>query len=48
VQNERDQGKVFHMTQEDVRAASDMVAGMLQMNDYQMHVCLILVPLTPL
>jgi hypothetical protein len=26
------------MTQEDVKAASDMVAGMLQMNDYQMHV----------
>jgi hypothetical protein len=26
------------MTQEDVRAASDVVAGMLQMNDYQMHV----------
>jgi len=26
------------MTQEDVRAASDVVAGMLQMNEYQMHV----------
>jgi hypothetical protein len=26
------------MTQEDVRAASDVVAGMVQMNDYQMHV----------
>ena len=26
------------MTQEDVRAASDVVADMLQMNDYQMHV----------
>jgi len=26
------------MTQEDVKAASDVVAGMLQMNDYQMHV----------
>jgi len=26
------------MTQEDVRATSDVVAGMLQMNDYQMHV----------
>jgi hypothetical protein len=26
------------MTQEDVRAPSDVVAGMLQMNDYQMHV----------
>jgi hypothetical protein len=26
------------MTQEDVRATSDMVAGMLQMNDYQMYV----------
>jgi hypothetical protein len=38
VQNEKDQGRVFHMTQEDVRAASDMVAGMLQINDYQMHV----------
>ena len=38
MQNERDQGRVFHMTQEDVRAASDVVAGMLQMNDYQMHV----------
>ena len=38
MQNERDQGRVFHMTQEDVRATSDVVAGMLQMNDYQMHV----------
>jgi len=38
VQNKRDQGRVFHMTQEDVRVASDVVAGMLQMNDYQMHV----------
>jgi hypothetical protein len=38
VQNERDQGRVFRMTQEDVRAASDVVGGMLQMNDYQMHV----------
>jgi len=38
VQSERDQGRVFHMTQKDVRAASDVVAGMLQMNDYQMHV----------
>jgi hypothetical protein len=38
VQNERDQGKVFHMTQEDVRAASNVVADMLQMNDYQMYV----------
>jgi hypothetical protein len=38
VQNEKDQGRVFHMTEEDVRAASDVVAGMLQMNDYQMHV----------
>ena len=38
VQNKRDQGRVFHMTQEDVRAASDVVADMLQMNDYQMHV----------
>jgi len=38
VQNERDQGRVFHMTQEDVRAASDVVAGMLHINDYQMHV----------
>jgi len=38
VQTERDQGRVFHMTQEDVRAASDVVAGMVQMNDYQMHV----------
>jgi hypothetical protein len=26
------------MTQEDVRAASNVVAGMVQMNDYQMHV----------
>ena len=26
------------MTEEDVRAASDVVAGMLQINDYQMHV----------
>ena len=26
------------MTQEDVRATSDVVPGMLQMNDYQMHV----------
>jgi len=26
------------MTQEDVRAASDVVVGMLQMKDYQMHV----------
>ena len=26
------------MTQEDVRATSDVVACMLQMNDYQMHV----------
>jgi hypothetical protein len=38
VQNERDQGRVFHMTQEDVRAASDVVAGMLHINDYQIHV----------
>jgi len=38
VQNERDQGRVFHMTQEDVRAASDVVASMLQINYYQMHV----------
>jgi hypothetical protein len=38
VQNERGQERVFHITQEDVRAASDVVAGMLQMNDYQMHV----------
>jgi phosphoribosyl-dephospho-CoA transferase len=38
VQNERDQRRVFHIAQEDVRAASDVVAGMLQMNDYQMHV----------
>jgi hypothetical protein len=38
VQNERDQGRVFHMTQEDVRAASDVVADMLQIIDYQMHV----------
>jgi hypothetical protein len=28
------------MTQEDVRAASDVVADMLQMNDYQMLVLL--------
>ena len=26
------------MTQEDVKATSDVVACMLQMNDYQMHV----------
>ena len=38
MQNERGQGRVFHTTQEDVRAASDVVAGMLQMNTYQMHV----------
>jgi hypothetical protein len=38
MQNEKDQGKVFHMTQKEVRAKSDVVAGMLQMNDYQMHV----------
>ena len=38
MQNERGQGRVFHTTQEDVRAASDVVAGMLQMKTYQMHV----------
>jgi len=38
MQNERGQGRVFHTTQEDVRAASNVVAGMLQMNTYQMHV----------
>jgi hypothetical protein len=26
------------MTHEDVKATSDMVAGMLQMNDYQIHI----------
>jgi hypothetical protein len=36
------------MTQEDVRATSDVVPGMLQMNDYQMHVFFDSGALTPL
>jgi len=38
MQNDKFQGRIFHTTQEYVRAASDVVAGMLQMNTYQMHV----------
>jgi len=38
MQNERGQGRVCHTTQEDVRATSDVLVGMLQMNTYQMHV----------
>jgi len=38
MQNDKGQGRVFHTTQEYVRAASDVVVGMLQMNTYQMHV----------
>jgi hypothetical protein len=29
---------VFHLTQEEVRAASDVVAGTLPMNNFNVHV----------
>jgi hypothetical protein len=32
VQDTRTPGRVYNMTQEDIRAASDVVAGMLQIN----------------
>ena len=37
-QNDRTLGKVFHLTQEEVRAASDVVAGTLLMNTFNVHV----------
>ncbi|XP_052302021.1 uncharacterized protein LOC112323659 [Populus trichocarpa] len=37
-QNDRTPGRVFHLTQEEVRAASDVVAGTLLLNDFNMHV----------
>jgi len=37
-QNDRTSGRVFHLTQEEVRAASDVVAGTLLMNNFNVHV----------
>jgi hypothetical protein len=37
-QNDRTPGRVFHLTQEEVRAASDVVAGTLLMNNFNVHV----------
>ena len=37
-QGNRTQGRVFHMTQEDARAASDVVAGMLYLNSFSVYV----------
>jgi hypothetical protein len=37
-QNDRTLGRVFHLTQEEVRAASDVVAGTLLMNNFNVHV----------
>ena len=37
-QNDRTPGRVFHLTQEEARAASDVVAGTLLLNDFNMHV----------
>jgi hypothetical protein len=33
-QNDRTPGRVFHLTQEEVRVASDVVAGTLPMNNF--------------
>lgn len=37
-QNDRTPGRVFHLTQEEARAASDVVAGTLRLNDFNVHV----------
>eukprot|EP00258_Populus_trichocarpa_P032172 XP_024448191.1 uncharacterized protein LOC112325619 [Populus trichocarpa] len=37
-QNDRTSGRDFHLTQEEVRAASDVVAGTLLMNNFNVHV----------
>jgi len=37
-QNERTLERVFHLTQEDVRVASDVVASTLLMNNFNVHV----------
>jgi hypothetical protein len=37
-QNDRTTGRVFHLTQEEVRAASDVVASTLLLNDFNVHV----------
>jgi hypothetical protein len=36
-QNDRTPGRVFHLTQEEIRAASDVVAGTLLMNNFNVH-----------
>jgi len=37
-QNDRTTGRVFHLTQEEARAVSDVVAGTLLLNDFNVHV----------
>jgi len=37
MQGDRTQGRVFHMTQEEVRVAPNVVAGTLQLNSLPVH-----------
>jgi len=37
-QNDRTPGRVFHLTQKEVRFVSDMMAGTLLMNNFNVHV----------